>query len=179
MARVEPPAGDDLFPGEEIEARESVRLGVAKQRLFEPAEGVVRNGHGDWDVDADHPDLDLVFEASSRTTVIGEDRRPVAVRPPVDEVDAVLVAVHPHDGQHRSEDFVEVHLGVERNPVNERRTEPEPVGIPVDVGSPAVNNNRCAVRGGEVNVGRDFIAVLLGHQRSHVARAPTVSHTQR
>jgi len=56
----------------------------------------------------DHADLDVELELPGRATVAGEDGRAVGVGVGVDEREAILVGVGPHDAQHRTEDLVGV-----------------------------------------------------------------------
>src|SRR5690606_1291210 len=90
---VEPPAGDRLLAGEEVEAVDAVSLGVAEQRCLPTTEGVVGDGNRDRHVDADHADLDLVLEAASRASVVREDGGAIAKLTRVDELHAVLEAL--------------------------------------------------------------------------------------
>src|SRR6476620_6671310 len=88
VAGVEPAGGDDLVAGVEAETFGAVGVGVAEQRGLPAAEGVVADRDGYGDVDPDHADLDLVLVAAGGAAVVGEDRRAVAVR----------VAVHQLEG---------------------------------------------------------------------------------
>ena len=47
-----------------MHALDTVRVGVAEQRVFPAAERVVRHRYGDRHVDADHADFDLVLPAT-------------------------------------------------------------------------------------------------------------------
>ena len=61
VARVEPAGGDHLAAGEEVHTLGAVGVGVAEQRALPAAEAVVRGGHRDRHVDADHADLDAGY----------------------------------------------------------------------------------------------------------------------
>src|SRR5712692_2360874 len=74
VARIEPPAGDDLAARVEVDAFGAVRMAIAEEGVLPPAERVVGDGDGDGDVDPDHSHLDLVLEPAGRATVVGEDR---------------------------------------------------------------------------------------------------------
>jgi hypothetical protein len=54
------------------------------------------------------PTVDLALEAARRPAVVGEDRGAVAVLAAVDEGEALLIGLHAHDRQHRTEDLVGV-----------------------------------------------------------------------
>ena len=60
---------------EEVHPVGAVGVGVAEERVLPPSERVVGDRHRDRDVDADHPDLDLVLEPPGGAAVVGEDRR--------------------------------------------------------------------------------------------------------
>ena len=103
MALVEPTAGHDPAPGEEVHTLGAVSMGIAEQRCLPATEGVVRHRHRDWHVDADHADLDLVLEPTCCSAVIGEAGGAVAVGVIVDQLHASLVAWNAHDAENRSE----------------------------------------------------------------------------
>ena len=143
------------------------------------AEGVVRHRHRDRDVDPDHADLDLVGELPRRPAVVGEDRHPVAVRVVVDQLHALVVALHPHHRQHRPEDLVGVDAHVRRRPDRtvsaRRRTRPRPrpppaAARPPPAAAPAASPG--------VDVTRHPVPGLRSHQRAHVAAAGPVAGPQ-
>src|SRR5215216_1489659 len=104
--RVRPARRDDLGPGVEVDALGPVHVGVAEQARLPAAEAVVADGDRDRHVDADHPDVDVPLELARRAAVAGEDRRAVAIRVGVDQLEPVVVGGDPGDGQHRAEDLV-------------------------------------------------------------------------
>ena len=104
-------------------------VGVAQQRLLPPAEGVVRDGHRDRHVDADHPRLDVDGEVARGVAVGGEDRRPVAELGGVDDLDRLLVGVGAHDHQDGPEHLLAVHPQAAVHLVQDRRAQPEAVGV--------------------------------------------------
>src|SRR5207244_1806826 len=72
--RVGPARGHDLRSRVELDPFGSVHVKVAEQAGLPAPEAVVRDGHRDRHVDADHAGVDLELELASRTTIPGEDR---------------------------------------------------------------------------------------------------------
>ena len=177
MARVEPALGDRLGPGEEVHALDAVGVGVAEEAVLPPTEGVVGHRRGDRHVDADHPDLDLVLEAPRCPTVVGEDRRAVAVGVVVDQLQALVVGAHPHDREHRAEDLVRVDRHLRRHPVEERRLEEE---APTQVAGTLapVDDELRAGRDALLDVAGDLVQVRPGDERAHVGVAHAVTGAQ-
>src|SRR5690242_10129883 len=92
------PAGRDrLQPGVEAHALGTVHVVVAEQRALPAAEAVEGHRHRDRDVDAHHPDLDLVREVARRVAVAGEDRGAVGEGVGVDDPGRRLVVRRPDD----------------------------------------------------------------------------------
>ncbi len=165
MAGIEPAGSDDLPAGEEVDTLGTVSVRVAEQAVLPTTEAVV--GHGDWnrDVDPDHTNLDLVLEATCCATVIGEDRGAIPECTRIHQVECFVVGVHPHDREHRAEDFVCVDAHVGGDVVDQGRAEPESALTTVRLHLPAIDDECRAGGLTGVDVGGDLVAVGLGHQR--------------
>ena len=83
---------------------------VAEQAGFPTAEAVVRDGHGDRHVDADHADLHVKLVLAGRAAVSSEDRRTITVLVAVDQLERLGVTADASHAQHRPEDLVVVDL---------------------------------------------------------------------
>jgi hypothetical protein len=162
VAGVEPAAGDGLAAGEELRTVHAVGVGIAEQRGFPAAEAVVGHRHWDRHVDADHADLDLVLESPGRATVVGEDRRAVAIRVGVDQIQRVVVGLDAHHREHGSEDLVGVDAHLGGDVVDQRGAEPEPVLTTVGLHVAPVDDDLGAVGLAGVDVGGHLVAVGLG-----------------
>ena len=69
----------------ELDALRPIHVQVAEERGLPSAEAVVRNGHGDRNVDTDHPSLDIELELPCGPTIAGKNRGAIAVRIIVDQ----------------------------------------------------------------------------------------------
>src|SRR5829696_809378 len=96
---VDPPGGDDLATGEEVDTLGAVGVGVPEQRALPASEGVVGDGHRHRHVDADHAHVDVGLEAPRGPAVVGEHGRAVAVGVGVHESHGLVVGVDAYDGQ--------------------------------------------------------------------------------
>src|SRR5437879_4507666 len=76
---IQPPLGDRLAAGEEVDAVGAVGVRVAEEGRLPAAEGVVGDRDRDRHVDADHADLDLALEPPGGAAVVGEQGGAVAV----------------------------------------------------------------------------------------------------
>src|SRR5690349_22353064 len=88
-AGIRPARRDDLAARIELDPLGAVHVQVAEEARLPATEAVIGDRHRDRDVDPDHPGVHLELELPCRPTVTGEDRRPVAVRVLVDELDRV------------------------------------------------------------------------------------------
>ena len=167
VARVGPAAGDDLGARVEVDALGAVHVRVAEQARLPPAEAVVADRHRDGHVDAHHADLHVELELAGRAAVAGEDGRAVAELVVVDEREAVVVAVHAGDGEHRAEDLVVVALHARLGVVDEARVRGRsrrPAGRRCVPSTTTVAPSPAA----PLDVARHLVAVLAGDERAHL-----------
>src|SRR3954467_6529561 len=125
--RVRPARGDDLAARVELNSLRSVDVQVAEEGVLPAAEGVVRDGHGDRHVHADHARLRVELELPRDAAVAREDRGAVAVRVLVHELERLVVRVDAGDAEHRSEDLGVVAIHPRPRVVDQRRREEEAV----------------------------------------------------
>src|ERR671911_2326536 len=127
--RVGPARGDDLSASVEVDPLRPVDVRVAEETAFPAAERVIRDGNRDRDIDADHPNLDLVLELPGGAAVAREDRDAVAVLILVHELDRLVVGPGSDDREHRSEDLVLVRIHLGRDLVQQGHAEEEAVAV--------------------------------------------------
>src|SRR5665213_4163445 len=88
--RIGPARRNDLSSGVEVDAFGAVHVAVPEEGSLPTAERVVRNRHGNRNIDAEHADLDLHLELTSCATVTGEDRSPVGELIAVDQRNGIV-----------------------------------------------------------------------------------------
>ena len=159
---VEPTAGDRLFPGEEIKTLGAICLGVTEEGVLPTTEGVVRNRHWDWHVDADHAHFDLMLEAACCSTIVGEDCGSVAEFTGVDQLNCLVEGCDTNDREDRAEDFFGVGTGREGDVVDKRRAEEEALLVPVYGAVTPVHDDLGAVGLSDVDIRSDLVAVDVG-----------------
>jgi hypothetical protein len=158
-----------------VDPFDAVGVGVAEQRGLPTTERVVGHRDGDRDVDADHPDLDVLLELAGHAAVAGEHRDPVAVRVGVDQVDRLPVRVDPHHAQHRPEDLLGVDAHVRGHPVEQGGAEPEALGPVLHLEAASVDDEVGAGLHAGIHKGLHLVAVGPGDQWAHVAAERSVS----
>ena len=133
---------DGLLAGVEVDRVAAVGVEVAEERALPAREREEGHRGGDADVHADHADLDVVPVAADGRARLGEDRRAVAVRRGVHDVDRLVERGGVDDRQHRAEDLLagDVHVG--RDAVEDRRADER--AVRVGVGAAAVDRQRRA-----------------------------------
>ena len=161
-----------------MHALDAVGVGVAEERALPAAEGVIRHGHRDRDVDADHADLDFVLEATRRAPVIREDRAAVPELIGIHERERVVVGVDTQHRKHGSEDLVRVEGHIGRDAVEQCRPEPEAAGITCDRMRTSVDDERRALARASVEITRDLVAMRGGDEGTHVGAVTTVTDVQ-
>ena len=112
---------------------------------------------------------------TGRSPIIGEDRRAIAIRIGINELQRSFIRGDSQDGQNWPKDFVGVDRHVGCHVVKQCWPEPEATRFSIDGGFTAVHNNGGARIHAGLNVTSDLVAMFAGHQRPHVARTATIT----
>src|SRR5580698_3688943 len=167
-AGVGPAACHNFGSSVKLNAVGTVHVQIAEERRLPSAEAVVRDGHGDGHVDADHANLDIELKLARGAAVLREDCGAVAVGILVDEAKAFSVCGDAHDAEHRAENLgvVAAHAGL--GVVDERRTKEESIAVCGGIET-AIDGKRCALGDGCVEMASNAVAMLAGDERAHFA----------
>src|SRR5699024_4080332 len=79
VAVIWPAAGDGLRLRVEAEGIWPVLVKVTETRGFPTTKGVVSNRHRNWNIDADHSDIDLGCEVTGGSAIRGENSNTIAI----------------------------------------------------------------------------------------------------
>ncbi|MPN16889.1 hypothetical protein SDC9_164236 [bioreactor metagenome] len=154
--------GDGFALGVEAHGVGAIGVQVAEQAALPAAEGVIRDGHGQGHVHADHADLDVVGEVAGGFAVAGEDAGAVAVFVVVDELHRFLQILCAHHAEHGAEDFFLVNLHAGLDVVEQTGAEEVAVFVSGHLHATAIDDERGAFGHACIHVALHLFKVLLG-----------------
>src|SRR5918999_377710 len=170
LPRIGPASADDFGPRVELDALDSVDVSVPEQRVLPAPERVVRHGNGDGDVYPHHAYFHLMLKLPRRPSIIRKDRRPVPIGISINDLHRLVISRCPQHHQHRSEDLVPVDRHIGSHAVEQTGAEPKASFVPLDGHVTVVDGERRPFPDAGLEVRRDLVLVLTGHQRPHLSR---------
>ena len=91
MTWVKPARGHGFFAGEELDALNTVSLGVTEGRILPTTERVVGNRNWNWHIDADHAYLNLILKTSGSSAIISENRSSISKGSRVNQINSFKI----------------------------------------------------------------------------------------
>jgi hypothetical protein len=161
----EPSRHGRLLAGIELDRFAALDVEVAEEGLVPAGEGEPGHGGGDADVDADHAGVEILFELAGGVAALGEDGGAVAVGAIAAYLQGGFEAVGADDGEDGAEDFFggDTHGGFDA--IDHAGAKEEAVGGGVLA---AIQSDRGAFFGADVEIAGDTVAMSGGDERAHV-----------
>src|ERR1043165_1247883 len=156
-----------LLIGIEVDRILAVRLEVAEERSFCPAEGEERHRRGDADVHANHAHADAIPKLPRRFAALREDRRRVRESRAPHRFDPFVQRADVRDRRDRPEDLFLADRHVGLHAIEYRRPDEMAARVLVHFRGAAVEQQRRAVLVPGLDVRQHALLVPRRHDRTH------------